>query len=269
MSFLRRLFGAKPESEFPFGIVVWPGGSQYDDSDQLAFVTVGGVRLPAKIYQAHQRDRQDWSSGIRLEDPTTGRWLRRTDEFPEDFRAAGARSIGVAGLTHHQPDVSRDDFAVGRIVRLVPEPANPADPRAVAVRSADGRYLAGYLPADELDEVWAARLASSVGLVTWENFTWRPRQRIGLILLIGPDVKLELVPANRQGAERARREALFAAGREAEDRHYEQERAEHEAHHQQVARWRAEGRCADCGGEIEPKGRYVRCASCRAARAAT
>ena len=269
--FLRRLLGARPpgeaDSTAPVATTI-TGPARFDGTDQLAVLTVGAVSVPAAVYQGFQRDRQDWSSGIRLEDPSTGRWLRATSQYPPDLRAAGARPIAVAGVAHH-PDASRDDFAVGRMVRLVPEPTNRYDPRAIAIRSADGRYCAGYVPAEELDEVLAAQPASTVGIVTWENFTWRPRRRIGIRLVIGPSISLTLVPPNRIAAERARRDAAYAAGQEAERVSWEQERVAREARDRQVAQWRAEGRCVECGAEVEPKGRFVRCLPCRQARGAT
>jgi hypothetical protein len=264
MSFLRRLLGGSSQSQ-PVPSITLSATTRYDATDELAVVTVAGAQVPATIYQNFQRDRQDWSSGIRLEDPETGGWMRETGQFPDYFRAAGAMSIAVAGISHH-PDASRDDFAVGHLVRLVPEPSNAYDPNAIAIRSADGRYHAGYVPAEDLDGVRAVQPAPTVGLVAWENFTWRPRQRIGIRLLIGPSVSLHVVPTNQRAKEAARRETVFAAGQQAERRRYEQEHAEREARERQVAHWRTEGRCIECGAPIEPRGRFVRCASCRHAQ---
>ena len=264
MSFLRRLLGGSPQPQPAVSITV-STTTRYDDTDQLAVVTVAGAHVPAAIYQNFHRDRQDWSSGIRLEDPETGQWMRETHDFPDYFRAAGARSIAVAGISHH-PDASRDDFAVGHLVRLVPEPSNPYDPNAIAIRSADGRYHAGYVPAADLDGVRTAQPAPAVGLVAWENFTWRPRERIGLRLLIGPSVSLHVVPANQRLQEAARRATVFAAGQTAQQERSEHERAEREVRERQVAQWRSDGRCINCGVPIEPRGRFVRCASCRQAQ---
>ncbi len=264
MSFLRRLLGGSSQPQ-PAVSITLSVPTHYDDADQLAVVTVAGVHDPAAVYQNFQREAQDWSSGIRLEDPETGQWMREIHEFPDDFRTAGAKSIAVAGISHH-PDASRGDFAFGHLVRLVPEPSNPYDRNAIAVRSADGRYHAGYVPAEDLEEVRAAQPAPTVGLVAWENFTWRPRVRIGLRLLIGPSVSLHLVPANQRAQEAARRETVFAAGKEAQRQRYEQERAEREARERLVAQWRSEGRCINCGATIEPRGRFVHCASCRQAQ---
>jgi hypothetical protein len=71
-------------------VVLFPGRSEYYDSDQLAFLTVGDLRLPAKIYQPYRSGNYgSWTSGMRFEDPTTGR-LRSTDDLPDDLVQAGA-----------------------------------------------------------------------------------------------------------------------------------------------------------------------------------
>ena len=162
MSFLRSLLGLKPS---PASVRVEVSGFQrYDNGEQLAFVAVGSVAVPAVIYRDYQRDTQDWSSGIRLEDPVTGRRLADDDAYPADFYAAGARSIAVAGIDHH-PRAQSDAFGIGKIVRLVPEPTNPIDPDAIAVHSNDRSAVAGYVPADELAKVREASPLPGVGLV--------------------------------------------------------------------------------------------------------
>ena len=267
-----------------------PGGSD----EQLAVIEVGSVRVNAAVYRDYQRDTQDWSSGIRLEDSVTGRRLREDDGYPEDLRAAGARNVPVVGLPYHE-DSQRPEFGVGQAVRLVAEPTNPVDPRAIAVRSADGRLLAGYIPADDLDRISTTRPAPVGGLVVWENFTWRPRRRLGLRILIGPSVRLELIPSGDAEREAARRRVVYAAGRELEEQRYvaqrlerdrareaaraaraaatEQARAERElargAAVALAAARRAAGVCVECGGPIEARpgrGRpALRCNTCRAA----
>ena len=267
-----------------------PGGSD----EQLAVVEVGSARVNAAIYRDYQRDTQDWSSGIRLEDPVTGHRLRDDDGYPEDFRAAGARSVAVVGIPHHA-EAQRQEFGVGQAVRLVAEPMNPVDPRAIAVRSADGKLLAGYVPADELDRIIATRPAPVGGLVVWENFTWRPRRRVGIRILIGPSVRLGLVPSAATEREATRRSQAYALGRELEEQRYAAEKLERDrareaeravraaaveqgrAERQRardaaaalVADRRVAGVCVECGGPIEARpgrGRpVVRCNACRAA----
>lgn len=279
MSLLRRLLGLEPS---PVRIRVEVSGFQRsDDGDELAVVAVGPVAVPAAIYRGYRRDTQDWSSGIRLDDPTTGRMMTSDDDYPADFYAAGARSIAVAGLDYHAGAQS-EAFGIGKIVRLVPEPSNPVDPNAIAVYCNDRSALAGYVPADDLTKVREATPLPGVGLVVWENFTWRPRKRIGMRVLIGPSVALRPIPAAQARAERTRREAIYAAGREAEWARQRAERdakaaakqvrkaeretrdAERARKAERVAAWRAEGRCVGCGAAIPPGGRRsIRCQACR------
>lgn len=273
MGFLRRLFGgADTAPRVGITVSIAREAARYDPGDGLCFVTVGGVTMPGAIYRDNQRDVQDWSSGVRLEDPRTGRMLVRENRYPHDFLAAGARAVAVVGLPHH-PDAQRDQFSVGARVRLVPEPANPVNPRAITIRSADGRYLAGYVPDDELDRIWSMEPMPGEGIVVWEQFSWRPRIRKGLIALVGPTVELRMVPSAQVAAEAARRGAAYARGRAEEELENERERAaaaerrlerdaerarkaaEREAIRAvkaQAAVWRAEGRCIDCGAPIEP-----------------
>jgi hypothetical protein len=282
MSFLRGLFGLKASPQ-PTRIRVEVSSFQrYDNGEQLAVVAVGSVAVPAVIYRDYQRDTQDWSSGVRLEDPTTGRRMTDDDNYPPDFYAAGARSIAVAGIEHH-PGAQSDAFGICKIVRLVPEPTNPVDPNAIAVCSNDRSTVAGYVPADELAKVREASPLPGVGLIVWENFTWRPRRRIGIRVVMGPSVALRLVPPAQVPSERARREATYAAGREAGWAKLQAQReakeaaklalkAEREAQAaartqkaEQASAWRAAGLCVDCGGVIPTGGRRaIRCPACRA-----
>jgi hypothetical protein len=181
--------------------------------EELAEVTVGGVAIPAVIYRDYERD-DDWTSGIRLEHPVTGRWLLSDDEYLASIREAGGRATAVVGLPYH-PDAQRAEFGLGQLVRLVPEPSNPVNPAAIAARSGDGRYLAGYIPDDDLARVRASVPAATMGLVVWERWTSGPKIRRSIRILIGPTVALALVPAQEAPTERARREALFAAGSDA------------------------------------------------------
>lgn len=268
------------------------GGRNPDD--QLAVVDVGAVRVNAAIYRDYQRDTQDWSSGIRLEDPVTGHRLQDDTGYPADFLAAGARSVAVVGLPYHA-ESQRPEFGIGQSVRLVAEPDNPEDPRAISVRSADRSLLAGYIPADDLDRVIGTEPSPAVGLIVWENFTWRPRRRMGIRILIGPSVRLGLIPKGDTEREAVRREQAYAVGRELEEQRYaaeklerdrareadraakaearDRERAERQAARDAaaalVAERRAGGVCVACGGPIEShsgRGRPpIRCASCRGA----
>ncbi len=214
MGFLRRVFGEqRPEVVVSISS---PGIDDYDPADGLCSVTVGGVTLPGAIYRNYQRDAGDWTSGIRLEDPRTGRMLFHRSNYPKAFFDAGARSVAIVGIPHH-PDAQRPEFGVGSIVRLVPEPTNEYDPAAIAFRSADGRYLAGYVSREDNPGLRATRPEPSVGVVVWEHHSFRPRVRKGLIALVGPSVALRVVSARDVPGEAALRGRRYAAGRREEE----------------------------------------------------
>lgn len=176
---------------------------------------VGPVVINAALYTGYSRGGNDWADGIRLEDPDRGGMLFGDDDYPREWIEAGIRDIAVVGIPYH-PDAQLSDFGVGRYVRLVPEPNNPKDRRAIAVRSVDGRRLAGYVPADRLDDMWATRPAPQVGLIVWDHYSGPVRERLGLYVVAAPSIELRMVPPQYSEAERARRSAIYEAGGEQE-----------------------------------------------------
>ncbi len=122
------------------------------------------------------------SRGLRLKDEHSI-WLT-PGEVGRDLGQLGARIVEVAGITHH-PDHDAPAFAAEQQVRLVPEPGNRYDRNAIAVRSADGRLMAGYLPREVA--AWCHRRGGAFsGLVVWEYRHAGQAGRVGLRLLIAP-----------------------------------------------------------------------------------
>jgi hypothetical protein len=70
-----------------------------------------------------------------------------------DLDDAGIHVVRVAGVTHHAADVQADAFAPGEPVILMPEPDNPHDPFALAVRDLSLARHAGYVPATRSREL--------------------------------------------------------------------------------------------------------------------
>lgn len=272
MSFLRRLWGQGDETESPEAQRLrWDIATRNQRANgQFAYVTVGGVTIPATIHRDYARDVEDWSSDIRLEEPRTGRILTSEDDYTEEFRAAGARTTSVAGLSHH-PDAQSDAFDLCQIVSLVPEPVNRVHREAIAVRSPDGRLLGGYVADDELAKLRATSPPPTAGLVVWERWTWRKGERTGLRLLVGPSVSLSLVPLTAADAEGKSRQARYEAGLEqerieAQARTVAAEKVARESLRQQLAAereqaaatraaqvtaWLSQGLCVDCGAPVE------------------
>jgi hypothetical protein len=135
------------------------------------------------------------SRGLRLKDPFSV-WLP-LGEVGDALETIGARFVEVAGITHH-PDHDAPAFPAEQPVILVPEPENEHDPKAIAVRSADGRLLAGYLPREIAS--WCRRRGGyTAGLVLWEyRHPGRTADRTGLRLLIAP-VPITVEPAPARG----------------------------------------------------------------------
>jgi HIRAN domain len=252
--------------------------------EQLAHVIVGRVVINAALYTGYSRGENDWADGIRLEDPDRGGMLVGDDDYPREWIEAGIRDIAVVGIPYH-PDAQRPDFGVGSYVRLVPEPNNPKDRRAIAVRSADGRRLAGYVPADRLDDIWSTHPAPQVGLVVWDHYSGPVRERLGLYVVAAPSIELRLVPPQYLEAERARRNAIYEAGGEQQLRTRQTKEAQLEARKSakadatpnaeriraarlaSIAERQATGSCVSCGGPIESHtqsgDRQIRCERCR------
>jgi hypothetical protein len=251
---------------------------------QFAHVLAGNVVINAAIYLGYPKGEGAWTDGIRLEDPNRGGMLYRDDDYPDAWIEAGVRDIAVRGIPYH-PDAQRPEFGVGRYVRLVPEPTNRKDRRAIAVRSVDGSLLAGYVPADRLDELWSMRPPPQAGLVSWDHYLGPFHERVGIYVLAAPTIELRMVPPQYVEQERARREAVYAAGglermQEAQEQEAErQARAaarvrERERKDQAKAAKlsleatrRVAGLCLICGGPIDAnasRGRHrVRCEACR------
>ena len=123
------------------------------------------------------------SRGLRLKDERSV-WLP-LGEVTEELDRLGARIIEVAGVTHHR-DHDAPAFTAEQTVRLVPEPDNFYDRNAIAVRSADGRLMAGYVPRG--DAAWCHRHGGAfTGVVVWEYRATRDaHDRRGLRVLIAP-----------------------------------------------------------------------------------
>jgi hypothetical protein len=89
--------------------------------------------------------------------------------------------VRVAGASYRLDALQDDAFSPGRRLALVPEPANPHDPRAVGIWDAGRRVQAGYVPA----EVAPALAGDEQAVSLWE-FRGEDGRRVGLRVLLAP-----------------------------------------------------------------------------------
>jgi len=102
----------------------------------------------------------------------------------------------VAGFEYHDGPQVEGELAVGDILALVPEPANPHDPLAVRI-DWRGRKL-GYVPRPE-NEATAARLLAGEELIAQVSELKRdapPWRRVGFVIRVASPVVKREKPAN-------------------------------------------------------------------------
>lgn len=151
MGLLSRLFGAKPQQheERPARVVASTRCEAGDDrplkrwyapSDGNKERFVGPDGLPTLsliLYTDTSGERV-----LRLCENDTGLLIGPTDmRLPY----AGILVSQLRGEAYHKDACRRGDFSPGAAVRLVPEPDNPHDPKAVAVYDATGEHRCAYV----------------------------------------------------------------------------------------------------------------------------
>ncbi len=105
--------------------------------------------------------------GFFLRDAATGERVRWEDER--------IRVVPVAGVSYRPEALDDASFEPGRRLALVPEPANPHDPNAVAIWNEERTLQVGYVPAEIAPELRGDEQAVSL---------WRVEG--GLRVLVAP-----------------------------------------------------------------------------------
>jgi hypothetical protein len=113
-------------------------------------------------------------------------------EPPKRFRAEDrvgsllGQVVRVAGPRYHGEALQSEAFAPGRPLRLVPEPDNPHDPNAIAVRDAEDRQRVGFVPAEVAEDIGRRLAAGRIAAVhsVWQWRDMRTGLRTGLHILI-------------------------------------------------------------------------------------
>jgi hypothetical protein len=129
-------------------------------------------------------------SGYRLVDPP--------DDLPRDVRR-----VKVAGVSHRREALQSPVFAPGQELALVPEPDNEYDADAVGVWDSRKLEQVGYLPADVARKIGRrlARGRVSKVISLWEWKQAGSGERVGLEILIAPDLPVEIVDRDSPGRE--------------------------------------------------------------------
>ena len=94
-----------------------------------------------------------WDYGQGLEETASGYGFTTPDEkiWPANrclwstWDELGVLVVNVVGASYHLENLSDPSFAPGQPLQLVPEPENPHDPRAIAVRNWTGDKTVGYI----------------------------------------------------------------------------------------------------------------------------
>lgn len=105
----------------------------------------------------------------------------------------GLYAFDVAGTSHRKEALQDSAFSPGKRLAILPDPANPADPKALAVWDSAHKLHIGFVP-EACSPAMKKRMAEEGGytyLSMWESM--KGSKRVGLrILVIRPDVKIKL-----------------------------------------------------------------------------
>jgi hypothetical protein len=105
----------------------------------------------------------------------------------------GLYAFDVAGTSYRKEALQDSAFSPGRRLAILPDPANPVDPEALAVWDSAHKLHVGYVPKDCSSKM-KKRMIEEEGFTyisMWENR--EGKVRVGLrVLVIAPNVKIKL-----------------------------------------------------------------------------
>lgn len=105
------------------------------------------VELRLEWFEAPWAHGDGMTRGYRVLDGAGNRWN------DVDLDGAGVHVLRVVGVSHRREEVQSEAFAPGEPVILMPEPDNPQDRFALAVRDLGLGAQAGYVPATRSREL--------------------------------------------------------------------------------------------------------------------
>jgi hypothetical protein len=105
----------------------------------------------------------------------------------------GLYAFNVAGTSYRNEALQGSAFNPGKRLAVIPDPANPVDPKALAVWDSSRTFHIGFVPR-ECSSKLKKRMAEEEGFTyisMWE--TRKGKVRVGLrVLVIAPNVKIKL-----------------------------------------------------------------------------
>jgi hypothetical protein len=105
----------------------------------------------------------------------------------------GLYAFDVAGTSRRKEALQDSAFSLGKRLAILPDPANPADSKALAVWDSAHKLHIGFVPKD-CSSAMKKRMTEEEGytyLSMWESM--KGSMRVGLrVLVIRPDVKIKL-----------------------------------------------------------------------------
>ena len=143
MSILTEFFTKQKQAATPQGeassVVSQVRGEEYADRNDYELLPLLALR--------------PWDYGRGVEDTTSGYGFTTPDGkiwaahhcLWSTWDELGVLVVNVVGESFHLEDLGDPDFDPGRPLQLVPEPENPHDPNAIAVRNWTGDKTAGYI----------------------------------------------------------------------------------------------------------------------------
>ena len=105
----------------------------------------------------------------------------------------GLYAFDVAGTSYRAEDFQRSAFSPGKRLAILPDPANPVDPQALAVWDSAHKFHIGYVPQDCPPTMKKRMIEEEPTYISmWENR--KGELRVGLrVLVISSDVKIKLL----------------------------------------------------------------------------
>ena len=104
----------------------------------------------------------------------------------------GLYAFDVAGTSYRKEALQDSAFSPGKRLAVLPDPANPVDPEALAVWDSTHKLHIGYVPEDCSHKMKKRMIEEGLTYISiWENRVGKERVALR-VLAISPNVKIKL-----------------------------------------------------------------------------